>query len=85
MLGLYFYTLLIGHKSCNVLSILNKLALNKKLQYFETNNVFLEKKVNNTKTTKQKFKFKNPCRSRVLNPGAIASTADALPLQHRVN
>jgi len=44
MLDLYFYTLVIGHKSCNMLSILNKLALNKKLQNFETNNVLLVKK-----------------------------------------
>jgi len=27
MLGLYLYTLIIGHKSCNILSILNKLKL----------------------------------------------------------
>jgi len=27
MLGLYLYTLKIGHKSCNMLSILNKLTL----------------------------------------------------------
>jgi len=56
MLGLYFYTLLIGHKSCNVLSILNKLALNKKLQNFETNNVFLEKK---STTQRQQNKISN--------------------------
>ena len=27
MLGRYLYTLIIGHKSCNMLSILNKLTL----------------------------------------------------------
>jgi len=27
MLGLYLYTLIIGHKSCKMLSILNKLTL----------------------------------------------------------
>jgi len=27
MLGLYLYTLIIGHKSCNMLGILNKLKL----------------------------------------------------------
>ena len=27
MLGLYLFTLIIGHKSCNTLSILNKLTL----------------------------------------------------------
>ena len=35
----------------------------------------------NTTTTKQKFKHKNPCRSRGLNPGHLAPKADALPLQ----
>jgi len=32
MLGLYLYTLIIDHKSCNMLSILNKLTLQKELQ-----------------------------------------------------
>jgi len=32
MLGLYLYTLIIAHKSCNVLSILNKLTLQNELQ-----------------------------------------------------
>jgi len=32
MLGLYLYTLIIGHKSSKMLSLLNKLALPKKLQ-----------------------------------------------------
>jgi len=36
MLGLYLYTLIIGHKSCNMLSILNKLTLQKELQNFVT-------------------------------------------------
>jgi len=44
MLGLYLYTLIIGHKSCNMLSILNKLTLQKELQNILTNNVFLDKK-----------------------------------------
>ena len=39
MLGLHLYTLIIGHKS-----ILNKLKLQKKLQTFVKNNVFLNKK-----------------------------------------
>ena len=42
MLGLY---LIIGHKSCNMLSILNKLTLQKKSQNVKTNYVFLNKKV----------------------------------------
>jgi len=45
MLGLYLYTLRIGHRSGNVLSILNKLTLQKGLQTFVTNNVFFDKKV----------------------------------------
>ena len=45
MLGLYLYTLIIGHKSCNMLSILNKLTLQKQLKTFAINNVLLKKKV----------------------------------------
>ena len=47
MLGLYLYTLIIGQKSCNMLStcMLNKLTLNKELKTLVTNNVFLDKKV----------------------------------------
>ena len=33
MQGMYFYTLIIGQKFCNMLSILNKLAL-QKIAYF---------------------------------------------------
>jgi len=36
MLGLYLYTLIKGHKYCNMLSILNELTLVKKLQNFVT-------------------------------------------------
>ena len=43
MLGLYLYTLIIGDKFCNMLSILNKLTLQKKLQNPVTNNVFWQK------------------------------------------
>jgi len=77
MLGLYQYTLIINHKSC-------QLTLQKDLQNIVTNNVFMDKKEkhNNNKT---KVKPKNPCRSRELNPGPLASKADALPLHHRVN
>ena len=56
MLGLYLYTLIIGHKYCNMLSILNKLTLYKDLQTFVTNNVFLDKKV---KTQEQQNKKSN--------------------------
>jgi len=55
------------------------------LQTFLANNVFWGKKSNNTTTTKQKTKHKNPCRCRELNPGSLAHKADALPLHHRVN
>jgi len=44
MLSLYLYTLIIGHKSVNMLRILNKLTLKKELQNFVTNKVFLNKK-----------------------------------------
>ena len=35
---------IIGHKSCNMLSILNKLTLQNKLQNLSTNNVFWTRK-----------------------------------------
>jgi len=85
MLGLYHYALIIGHKSCSMWSILNKLTLQKELQTFVTNNVFLEKKESKNTTTKQKIQHKNPCRRREFNPGHLAPKADALPLHHRVN
>jgi len=55
MLSLYLYTLIIGHKSCNMLNILNKLTLQKVLQIFVTNSVFMDKKKkhNNNKTENQ--------------------------------
>jgi len=59
-----------------MLRILNKLTFYKELQAFVTNNVFWTKN-NNITTTKQKIKHKNPCRSRGLNPGALAPKADA--------
>ena len=55
MLGLYLFTLTIGHTSCYILSILNKLTLKKEWQTFATNNVFLDKKV---KTQQNKTKNK---------------------------
>ena len=39
MLGLYLYILIICHKSCNMLRILNKLTLQNELHNFVTNNV----------------------------------------------
>jgi len=44
---------IIGHKSCNMLSILNKLTLQNKLQNLSTNNVVLDKKVNTQKQPKK--------------------------------
>jgi len=44
MLGLYLYTFIIGHNSCSMLIILNKLTSQKELQNCVTNNVFLDKK-----------------------------------------
>jgi len=44
MLGLYLYTLIISHKFSKLLSILNKLTLQKDLQNFVTNSVFTDKK-----------------------------------------
>jgi len=45
MLGLYLYTLIIGYKSCKMLStsILNNLTLKEELQNFVINNVLLDK------------------------------------------
>ena len=84
MLGLYLYTLLIGHKSCNILSILNKWKLSKELQTFVTNNVFLTKSKNTT-TTKQKIKHKNPSHSQKLNAGPLAHKAAVFPLNLQVD
>jgi len=41
-----------------MLSLLNKLTLQKKLQFFVINNVFLNKKSKNTTITKQKSNIK---------------------------
>jgi len=44
MLGLYRDTLLIGHRFCSMLSILNELTLQTELQNVMTNNMFWTKK-----------------------------------------
>jgi len=44
MLGLYLHTLIFSYKSCKMLSILNKLILQKDVQNIVTNNVFMDKK-----------------------------------------
>ena len=84
MLRLYLYTQIFGHKSWNMLGILNTLTLKKELQKRCDKNVFLYKKWKIT-TTKQKVHPKNPWGSRKLNPGPLATKVDALPLHHRVN
>jgi len=48
---LYLDNLIIGHKHCNVLSILNILIWQKKLNIFVTNNEFWQKSKPTTKTT----------------------------------
>ena len=58
MLGLYLYTLTISYKSSNMLRILNKLTLYKELQTFETNNVFLDKKVKTQQQQNNKSNIK---------------------------
>ena len=84
MLGLYLFTLIKGHKYCNMLSILNELTLVKELQNFVT--MFFWKKSKITTTTKHK----NPCQSRELKPGALALKVDtcvtsAPPSQLRIS
>jgi len=68
MLGLYLYNLFIGHESCNVLSILNKLKLQKKLQNVMTNNVFLDKKVKTQQKQNKKSNL-NPLADPENEPG----------------
>jgi len=55
MLGLYLYTRITSQKSDKILSILNKLTLQKDLQNLVTNNVFMDKKLkhNNNKNENQ--------------------------------
>jgi len=69
MLGLYLCTLIIGHKSCNMLSILNKLTLQKELHNFVKNVFFLTKSTfKNTTTTKQKLNI-NPLPEQGIDSG----------------
>ena len=58
MLVLYLYTLIISHKSCNMLSILYKLILEEELQTFVINNVFWTKKVKTQQQQTEKSKIK---------------------------
>jgi len=79
--GLYRYTLIFGHKSNNMFSLLNKLTLQEKLEKVFDKKCFMDKKVK----TQKKIKHKNPSRSRDLNPWPLAPKGDALPLHHLVN
>jgi len=79
MLCLYIDTLIIGHKFSNMLSILNELTLQKQLQNFVTNNVFLTKKQNTKSNIKSIDKAGNRVRDcshprRMRNHSAIEST-----------
>jgi len=69
MLGLYLYTLIISHKSSNMLRILNKLTLYQELQAFVTNNLYLDKKVKSQQQQNKKSNIKNSCWSRGFEPG----------------
>jgi len=88
MLGLYLYTLIISHKSSNMLRILNKLSLFKELQTFVTNNVFLDTKV---KTQQQQNKKSNikPLPVSGIEPGTSCTQSGCVttapPSQLRVS
>jgi len=71
MLGLYFYTHVIGQKSCNMLSILNKITLHKELPNCLTNNIFGQKKPK----TQQQNKKSNIKRSPEpeIEPGTFST------------
>ena len=75
VLCLYLNTLIIGHKLCNLLGILNKLTLQ----------ICFGQKSKTTTTTKHNIKHNNPRQSLEWNPEPLAPQMDALPLDHRVN
>ena len=56
LLGLYLYSYIISHKTCKMLSIVNKLTLQKDLQNIVTNKVFFGQKL---KTQQQQNKKSN--------------------------
>ena len=64
-----------GHKSCNMLSILKK--HDNKMQNCKTNNGYLDKKVKLQQQETQKIKHKHSCQSQELKPGPRAPKADA--------
>jgi len=88
MLGLYLYSLIISHKSSNLLRILNQIPLHKELQTFVTNNVFLDKKI---KTQQQQNKKSNikPLPEPGIEPGTSTSESGCVttapPSQLRIS
>ena len=68
-----------------MLSILNTLTLQKKLQKFVTNTVFFDKKVKTQQQQNKLSNIKNLCRNRGLNSGPLAPKANVSPLHHSVN
>ena len=54
MLGMYLYTLIIGFKYCNILSILNKLTLQKELHNVVTMCFWTKSKDTTTKKSNNK-------------------------------
>jgi len=75
MLCLYLDTLIIGHKFCSMLSILNEITSQQELQNFMTYNGFWTKKVLQQQCIKAN---KIPCHSRKSNPGPLAPQSDRL-------
>jgi len=88
MLGLHLYTLIIGHKSCNMLCILNKWTLLKKKQTFVTKVVLCET-IKNTTTTKQYNQTYKPLPEPGIEPGTSCTKSGCVttapPSQLRVS
>jgi len=88
MLGLYLYTLIIGHKSCNMFIILNKLTLQNELQNFVTNNLFFWQKIK-TQHNKTKSQTWKALPEQGIEPGPSCTPSgcvtNALPSQLKVS
>jgi len=78
MLGLYIYTLINWSNTCNMLSILNKITLQKILQNFETNNVFLNKKVKTKQQQEEKNQTYKPLPEPGIEPGTSCTQSDCV-------
>ena len=88
MLGLYLYTLKIGQKSCNMLSILKKLLLQKELQTLWQIMYFWTKSKNSSSTKQKKSNIKTLAGAGnwtrdLLHPKRCVTTAP--PSQLRVS